>query len=82
MQTAEKVKPRRPTDGLGADALRVHEALERRTGKSIEQIAAESGVPVPRARAVLPALEMEGYAERCESGWRQCPTVRKSRESA
>jgi DNA processing protein len=81
MQTAEKVRPRRPTDGLGADALRVHEALQRRTGKSTEQIAAESGVPVPRARAVLPALEMEGYAERCESGWRQCPTVRKSRES-
>lgn len=81
-RTAERIRPRRPTDGLGADALRVHETLERRRGKSADQIAAESGVPVPRVRAVLPALEMEGLTERGESGWRQRRVVRKSQESA
>ncbi|HJQ46452.1 MAG TPA: DNA-processing protein DprA [Amycolatopsis sp.] len=75
---AEKVRPKRATDGLGHDALRVHETLERRAGKAAEQIAAESGVPVPRVRAVLPALELEGFVECCESGWRQSPVVNKS----
>ncbi|NIH84849.1 DNA-processing protein DprA [Amycolatopsis granulosa] len=66
----EKVRAKRPTDGLGPDALRVHEALHRREGKSPEQIAAESGVPVARVRALLPALELDELAERCDSGWR------------
>ncbi|HVV13721.1 DNA-processing protein DprA [Amycolatopsis sp.] len=81
-QAAEKEKSRRPTDGLGSDALRVHETLEKRKGKSVEEIAAESGVPVPRVRAVLPPLELEGFAQRCESGWQQSPAVRKSRKTA
>ncbi|WAL64199.1 DNA-processing protein DprA [Amycolatopsis cynarae] len=69
-QTPDRAKPRaRATDGLGADALRVHESLERRRGKSAEQIATESGVPISRVRAVLPALELEGFAEHGESGW-------------
>ncbi|HVW40350.1 MAG TPA: DNA-processing protein DprA [Amycolatopsis sp.] len=75
---AEKARPRRATDGLGYDPLRVHETLERRTGKAVEQIAAESGVPVARVRAVLPALELEGLAECGESGWRQSRVVKKS----
>lgn len=66
----EKVRSKRPTDGLGPDALRVHEALHRREGKSAEQISAESGVPVARVRALLPALELDEFAERCDSGWR------------
>lgn len=79
---AERLKPRRRTDGLGADALRVHEALERSQGKSAEQVAMEAGVPVARVRAVLPALELDGLAERAESGWRQCRVVRKSRQAS
>lgn len=67
----EKVRSKRPTDGLGPDALRVHEALDRREGKSAEQIATESGVPVARVRALLPALELDEFAARCESGWRR-----------
>ncbi|MGW4586180.1 DNA-processing protein DprA [Amycolatopsis thermoflava] len=67
----EKVRSKRPTDGLGPDALRVHEALDRREGKSAEQIATESGVPVARVRALLPALELDEFAVRCESGWRR-----------
>ncbi|NKQ56844.1 DNA-protecting protein DprA [Amycolatopsis sp. K13G38] len=76
-QVAEKARPKRATDGLGSDALRVHETLEKREGKAVERIADESGVPVPRVRAVLPALEMDGLAECCESGWRQRRVVRK-----
>lgn len=62
---------RRDTDGLDDRALRVHEALDRRMGWSAEQVAVRSGVSVDRVRAVLPALELMGLAERCETGWRR-----------
>ncbi|PRX48401.1 DNA processing protein [Prauserella shujinwangii] len=62
---------RRRTDGLGPQALRVHEALEGRGGRSPEEVATESGVPLARVRALLPALELDGFAERCETGWRR-----------
>jgi DNA processing protein len=65
--------PRRRTDGLGADAIRVHEALRRRVGRSSAQVAVESGVSLGRVRALLPELELTGLAERCEEGWRQTP---------
>ncbi|SFK44493.1 DNA-processing protein DprA [Amycolatopsis sacchari] len=78
----ERLRPRRPTDGLGKEALRVHDALERREGKSADEIAAESGVPLQRVRAMLPALEMEGLAERHESGWRQHRRPREISEGA
>jgi DNA processing protein len=61
----------RETDGLDERALRVHEALDRREGMSAEQVAVRSGVPQDRVRAVLPALELTGLAERCETGWRR-----------
>ncbi|SMD21175.1 DNA-processing protein DprA [Kibdelosporangium aridum] len=61
----------RPTDGLDSESLRVHEALELRATHSAERIAEVSGVPLPRVRAVLPALELTGLADRCESGWRR-----------
>lgn len=61
----------RPTDGLEPDALRVHEALDRGTGASAERIAEASGVSLERVRAVLPALELTGLADRCETGWRR-----------
>ncbi|MFC4000682.1 DNA-processing protein DprA [Prauserella oleivorans] len=64
-------RPRRRTDGLGPQALRVHEALGERRGKSPEGIATESGVPLARVRALLPELELAGLSERCESGWRR-----------
>lgn len=64
-------RPQRRTDGLGSQALRVHEALGPRAGKSSERVAAESGVSLSRVRAILPALELDGFAERCEAGWRR-----------
>jgi DNA processing protein len=65
------VHPRRRTDDLGPQALRVHEALGPRSGKSAERLAAESGVPLSRVRAVLPELELEGLVERSDTGWRR-----------
>lgn len=65
-ETAE----RRETDGLDERALRVYEALERGMSMSAEQVAVRSGVPLDRVRAVLPALELTGLAERGETGWR------------
>ncbi|MTD59653.1 DNA-processing protein DprA [Amycolatopsis pithecellobii] len=79
---AERARPTRRTDGLGPDALRVHETLQRSQGKSAEQIAMESGVPVLRARAVLSELEVDGLARQGESGWQQAREVRKSQVSA
>lgn len=63
--------PRRGTDRLSGDALRVHDALPPRAGRSVQWIAAESGVPVAKARAVLCALELDGLSKRCEAGWRR-----------
>lgn len=82
VRTAERVRPKRRTDGLAQDALRVHEALERRHGKSAERIATESGVPVLRVRAVLPALELEGLAAQAETGWHEGRGVGESQASA
>lgn len=67
----DRESPVRATDALNGSGLRVHEALAARSGKSVEQLAVESGVPVQQVRAVLPALELDGFAERCESGWRR-----------
>jgi DNA processing protein len=66
--------PTRPTDGLGEDALRVHEALSRRTARGSDRIALDSGVPLDRVRALLPELELTGLAERCDDGWRRTAT--------
>lgn len=62
---------KRSTDGLGDQALRVHEALSRQDGRSAEEVAVGSGVPLERVRALLPELELTGHAERHEDGWRQ-----------
>ncbi|OZM74131.1 DNA-protecting protein DprA [Amycolatopsis antarctica] len=66
----------RTTDGLTGQALRVHEALGLRAGRSVEHVVAESGVPAHRVRALLPALELDGLVERCDSGWRRARAAR------
>ncbi|HEY3708450.1 MAG TPA: DNA-processing protein DprA [Amycolatopsis sp.] len=61
----------RPTDGFGKEAMRVYEALVPRAGRSADEVAAESGIPVARVRAVLPELELDGFAMRGATGWRR-----------
>jgi DNA processing protein len=69
-QPPRPAAPAKPTDVLGAEALRVHGALGR-SGRTSERIAIDSGVPIDRVRALLPELELTGLARRCEDGWRQ-----------
>lgn len=59
----------RPTDGLRAEARRIHEALRPRVGRHADEIAVDSGVPVLRTRALLCELELVGLARRVEDGW-------------
>ncbi|MBB4685289.1 DNA-processing protein DprA [Amycolatopsis jiangsuensis] len=61
----------RPTDKLGQEALRVYEALVSRAGRGPEEIAENAGVPVARVRALLPELEIDGFAVRGDTGWRR-----------
>jgi DNA processing protein len=68
---APGTSPRRSTDGLAEQALRVHEGLRREAGRSAEEVAVDSGVPLERVRALLTELELTGHAERHEDGWRQ-----------
>jgi DNA processing protein len=62
---------RRRTDGLADQALRVHESLRRDAGRSADEVAVDSGVPLERVRALLPELELTGHAQRHDDGWRQ-----------
>jgi DNA processing protein len=62
----------RDTDDLDHDAKRVHDALADSSGASAEQLACDSGLPLRKVRAVLPALEMAGLATRGEQGWVRC----------
>ncbi|PWW54237.1 DNA-processing protein DprA [Actinokineospora spheciospongiae] len=64
--------PTRPTDGLGDQALRVHEALDPRRFREAEVVSAGAGVPLERVRALLTELELLGLAARGEEGWRRC----------
>lgn len=72
-------QPRRSTDGLTDQALRVHEALLREQGREAAEVAIESGVPVARTRALLPELELTGHATRHNDGWRQAKEVSDQR---
>jgi DNA processing protein len=62
---------RRSTDGLGEQALRVHDALRRDESSDAEQVAVEAGLPLDRVRTLLPELEITGHVLRLDDGWRQ-----------
>lgn len=65
----------RRTDGLGEQALRVHDALDMDTGKDAGkdsgQVAVDSGIPLDRVRVLLTELEITGLARRDDDGWRK-----------
>ncbi|MEB3366858.1 DNA-processing protein DprA [Saccharopolyspora mangrovi] len=70
VRPAEEVEGRsRATDRLHPDARRVHDALMGMDSASDGEIARDCGLPLGRVRAVLPELEIEGFAKRTESGW-------------
>jgi DNA processing protein len=67
--SADVVGQSRSTDVLDEHAKRVHDALSERQAVSAEQLALDSGLPLRKVRAVLPALEMQGWVVRAEQGW-------------
>ena len=61
----------RPTDGLDAPALLVHDALPARAARDTRWLALESGVPIGAVRAALVALERRGLVEHRDGRWRR-----------
>lgn len=64
--------PARRTDALDQCARRIHDVLGCSEGHSADQLARDTGLPLRKVRAVLPALEMAGLVVLGESGWRRC----------
>lgn len=59
----------RPTDRLSADAHRLHDSLVGLDVASDVELAGDCGLPIGRVRALLPELELGGFAKRGEAGW-------------
>ncbi|WP_439664529.1 DNA-processing protein DprA [Lentzea sp. HUAS TT2] len=67
-------EPAEKESDLGApqgEAMRVYEALGKRSGVSDEVVSVESGVPLERVRALLPELELAGLALQVDEGWQK-----------
>ncbi|RRO16213.1 DNA-protecting protein DprA [Saccharopolyspora rhizosphaerae] len=59
----------RATDRLHPDARRVYDALTGMVSAADVELARDCGLPLKRVRAVLPELELDGFARRTEGGW-------------
>ncbi|MCU0301283.1 MAG: DNA-processing protein DprA [Candidatus Nanopelagicales bacterium] len=57
---------------LSEEARRVLDALARRGGRSVEEVAARSGLPAVTCLAHLGILELHGHVRRAAHGWRRC----------
>ena len=64
-------EPKRDTDGLSEQALRVHDALSLEEPKDFEQVSVDSGIPLDRVRTLLVELEITGHVVREDEGWRK-----------
>ncbi len=64
--------PERRTDALDRCARQIHDVLDEAGGHSVEEVARDTGLPLRKVRAVLPALEMAGLAVLGDAGWRRC----------
>ncbi|GAA2779852.1 DNA-processing protein DprA [Saccharopolyspora taberi] len=60
------------TDSLDPHARQLYDALVPGEEVSADQLAQESGLPLRKIRALLPALELAGLAMRNEQGWSRC----------
>ncbi len=61
----------RPTDGLGPEERRVHDALPVRADAAPQMLAREAGLSEAEVRGALGTLELLGIAVRHGSGWRK-----------
>ncbi len=69
----------RPRDRLEPLAQRVLDGLPSRAAAPADRIAVDAGVPVADVLRCLPALEMGGFVEQAEAGWRLGPAARADR---
>ena len=68
----------RPTDGLGPEVRRVHDALPVRAGAAPHLLAREAGLSEAEVRGALGTLELLGIAVRHDAGWRKAaPRARR-----
>ncbi|MDA3629812.1 DNA-processing protein DprA [Saccharopolyspora sp. WRP15-2] len=65
----ETVGTHRRTDGLKPHAQRLHDSLRGMEGASADELARDCGLPLGEVRALLPELEMSGFAVRSDRGW-------------
>ena len=70
----------RPRDRLDPLAQRVLDGFPARGTASVDRIAVESGVPVVDVLRCLPSLEIGGFAEQSEAGWRLGRAARRDGE--
>ncbi|WP_248499693.1 DNA-processing protein DprA [Tomitella gaofuii] len=61
--------PARPTDGLTAVQLAVHDGLPARGARSSEEISVEAGVSLGQTMGALAVLELHGLAVRAGEDW-------------
>jgi DNA processing protein len=62
---------RRPTDGLPAVAVLVHDALPTRAAREVGWLALEAGVEVGAVRAALVELERRGLVQQFGGRWQR-----------
>jgi DNA processing protein len=67
----------RPRDRLDLVARRVLDGLPGRGSASADHIAVEAGVPVVDVLRCLPALEIGGFVEQGDAGWRLGPVAKQ-----
>ncbi|MEU5840313.1 DNA-processing protein DprA [Rhodococcus sp. NPDC047139] len=61
----------RALDGLSGDMAMVYEAFPGTGNCSPTDLAESAGLPADRVRAALPMLELEGFVESTDGGWRR-----------
>jgi DNA processing protein len=67
---AEEPRPVTTLDGLGEAERQVYEALPGRGAATVDEIAVASGLVPEHVLGPLAMLEVAGFAERREGGWR------------
>lgn len=66
-------------DDLDQHAARLLSALPVRKGVQVSRLAVSAGLSAAEVRSLLGRLDLGGWAERHDEGWRQGPTARKAR---
>lgn len=54
---------------MGADELRVRDALSTRSARIVDDIAARSGLSIAAVQSVLGTMQLGGSAVERETGW-------------